>query len=110
MFILVLVLRVYVRLLVRISVSVQLFLNVSNGVRLYYDSLYVHKLLCIVFVCVFRTKYLYWCSAILALIVRIYVCLLMRDSLWIALVVFLTLFLSECLHQCSAMLSLIVRV
>ena len=36
-----------------------LFLNVSNGVRLYYDSLYVHTLLCTVFVCLFRTEYLY---------------------------------------------------
>ena len=36
-------------------------LNVGNGVRLYYDSLYVHIRLCIVFVCLFRTDlYCQW--------------------------------------------------
>ena len=93
-----------------VFLSLCLSLNVGNGFRLYYDSLYVRIRLCIVVVCLFRTEYLYECWAILSLIVRVYVCLLMPVSLWISVVVFLTLFLSECLYQCSAMLSLIVHV
>ena len=44
-----------------IFLSLCLSLNVGNGVQLYYDSLYVHMRLCIVFVCVFQTGYLYYC-------------------------------------------------
>ena len=74
-----------------VFLSLCFFLNVGNGVRIYYDSLYFHIRLCIVIVCLFRTDYLYECWAILSLIARVYVCLLMGVSIWISVVVFLTL-------------------
>ena len=83
-----------------VFLSLCLSLNVRNGVRLYYDSLYVRIRLCIVVVCLFRTEYLYECWAILSLIVRVYVCLLMPVSLWISVVVFLNASISVrlCCH------------
>ena len=92
MFILFLVLCVYNFwcLLVRICVSVCFWMSVtvSGYIMTHCMSIYCSALcLCVSFA-------LNICSAILALIVRIYVCLLMRVSLWISAVVLLTFFLS----------------
>ena len=83
-----------------------LFLNVSNGVRLYYDSLYVYILLCIVFVCVFRTEYLFSYIGIDCT----YICMSVDACFSLNIRSSASHFLSECLYQCSGMLSLIVRV